>query len=687
MSQDYHQGVFSFFNGFERSSVPQQDKLRIQEFGHCMEDEGSGGIPAYETGGMLSEMFKYFPPGETTTATELMENQTSGSYGDTRPSLAGVDTTGDWFLNRQEVVVGGGLVSPLVDSKNQISSINADPTAVMQLFLMNPQQQRSPSSSPSDPPTVSASSTLHMLLPDPSSNPPTLLGFHNAAAGGAFGQMTWEQDSRNGINLNHNTSGVLEGRGLSLSLSSSLQHLEASKGDNLRMQAGNGDVILVGHTGVSAPPHYQLKNPDAGCGLYHFHCEVDHTRQMQVGPFGAFHILKNSKYTRSAQALLEEFCSVGFGHLKKNKRTKQNNNANPISPDQHAGATSDGGGGNSSSKPKEPPPPSASDRLEHQRRKVKLLSMLDEVDSKYSHYCEQMQMVMNSFDTVMGSGAAAPYTSLAQKAMSKHFRGLKEAISAQLKLSREILGEKDAAGTSGLTKGETPRLRILEQSLRQHRGIHQMGLMEQEAWRPQRGLPDRSVNVLRAWLFEHFLNPYPSDADKHLLARQTGLSRNQVSNWFINARVRLWKPMVEEMYQKESKEDSEEQEQDQSSNTPVCNDILKTPTPHADSFSSSAAGMTPPLPSATNLASISLAEISLPEVNISARTCHHASYVCSADNYGTINHPLNGGIGSTLTRLGTSAGDVVSLTLGLRHTGNLPEKRQFRLENLGDIVN
>ena len=28
----------------------------------------------------------------------------------------------------------------------------------------------------------------------------------------------------------------------------------------------------------------------------------------------------------------------------------------------------------------------------------------------------------------------------------------------------------------------------------------------------------------------------------------------QVSNWFINARVRLWKPMIEEMYQQETKE-------------------------------------------------------------------------------------------------------------------------------------
>lgn len=130
-----------------------------------------------------------------------------------------------------------------------------------------------------------------------------------------------------------------------------------------------------------------------------------------------------------------------------------------------------------------------------------------QVDRRYNHYCEQMQMVVNSFDMVMGFGAAVPYTSLAQKAMSRHFRCLKDAIAAQLKHSCEILGEKDAT-TSGVTKGETPRLRVLDQSLRQQRAFHQMGMMEQEAWRPQRGLPERSVNILRAWLFEHFLHPY-----------------------------------------------------------------------------------------------------------------------------------------------------------------------------------
>ena len=130
------------------------------------------------------------------------------------------------------------------------------------------------------------------------------------------------------------------------------------------------------------------------------------------------------------------------------------------------------------------------------------------MDRRYNHYCEQMQMVVNSFDLVMGFGAAVPYTALAQKAMSRHFRCLKDAIAVQLKHSCELLGEKDPSGTSGVTKGETPRLRLLEQSLRQQRAFHQMGMMEQEAWRPQRGLPERSVNILRSWLFEHFLHPY-----------------------------------------------------------------------------------------------------------------------------------------------------------------------------------
>ncbi|VVB08820.1 unnamed protein product [Arabis nemorensis] len=58
MSQDYHhhQGIFSFSNGFHRSSsVSHQEEVE--------ESAVSGApIPVYETAGMLSEMFS-FPGG------------------------------------------------------------------------------------------------------------------------------------------------------------------------------------------------------------------------------------------------------------------------------------------------------------------------------------------------------------------------------------------------------------------------------------------------------------------------------------------------------------------------------------------------------------------------------------------------------------------------------------------------
>nr|GMD49798.1 BEL1-like homeodomain protein 2 [Ipomoea batatas] len=258
-----------------------------------------------------------------------------------------------------------------------------------------------------------------------------------------------------------------------------------------------------------------------------------------------------------------------------------------------------------------------------------------------------MQMVVNSFDLVMGFGAAAPYTVQAQKAMSRHFRCLKDAVAAQLKHSCEMLGEKDG-GASGLTKGETPRLKMLEQSLRQQRAFHQMGMMEPEAWRPQRGLPERSVNALRAWLFEHFLHPYPSDADKHMLARQTGLSRSQVSNWFINARVRLWKPMVEEMYQQEVKVGDDDSENIMDSGDD--DTVAQTPTPNAVMTATSADAVV--AAAAGKRSEINAAHESDPSL-----LAINTQYTCH--------------------RRGTPDSGNVSLTLGLRHAGNLPDQNHF----------
>ncbi|XP_008794022.1 BEL1-like homeodomain protein 11 [Phoenix dactylifera] len=183
-----------------------------------------------------------------------------------------------------------------------------------------------------------------------------------------------------------------------------------------------------------------------------------------------------------------------------------------------------------------------------QVRITKLVALLDELESRYEQYFSRMDQVVSSFEVVAGSGAAASYTALTIQAMSRHFSHLRDSIVAQIHASREsqfedipISRHKFSEESTG-QKGETLR----------HLGMIQI----RQVWRPLRGLPENSVAVLRAWLFEHFLHPYPDDSEKLMLASKTGLTRNQISNWFINARVRLWKPMIEEMYREEFAEES-----------------------------------------------------------------------------------------------------------------------------------
>lgn len=132
--------------------------------------------------------------------------------------------------------------------------------------------------------------------------------------------------------------------------------------------------------------------------------------------------------------------------------------------------------------------------------------LLSKVDRRYKHYCNQMKAVVSSFEAVAGNGAATVYSALALRAMSRHFRCLKDGIMEQIQATRKAMGEKDPVAP-GTTRGETPRLKIIDQSLRQQRAFQQISMMETHPWRPQRGLPERSVSVLRAWLFEHFLHP------------------------------------------------------------------------------------------------------------------------------------------------------------------------------------
>ncbi|KAI5575839.1 hypothetical protein BDE02_09G006600 [Populus trichocarpa] len=378
-------------------------------------------------------------------------------------------------------------------------------------------------------------------------------------------------------------------QGLSLSLSSN----QSSKVNETRFGEAYESECLQSKNGLSKEPHHVSKVSKAsymcplprpsilskGCGKSLHDLPGDATNILRnAGPLGPFTgyatILSSSRFLKPAQELMDEFCGVkGLGLIRTSELPKRiggeasppalgdsvneadtgdeanddnNLGASPFTSRRSNEEIGHCGVGNSSSKPYMP---------EYQQMKAKLLYLQDEVLRRYKQYHQQMEMVASFFESVAGLSAATQYISMAVKAVSGNFRSIKHCISDQLKHVTKALGENlFSPNTFGSRTAGS--LRYKDQSFQKNNsGGPNVGYLEpqEHIWRPQRGLPERAVVILRAWLFEHFLHPYPTDTDKHMLATQTGLSRYQVSNWFINARVRLWKPMVEEIHTLETK--------------------------------------------------------------------------------------------------------------------------------------
>ncbi|KAK1588344.1 hypothetical protein Q3G72_022354 [Acer saccharum] len=396
---------------------------------------------------------------------------------------------------------------------------------------------------------------------------------------------------KSGLELRNVASDVTT-QGLSLSLSSnppSKMHVANQLGDRYESQDPHSRTEVFKEPQDSKAPKPSIISKGCGKSLQELVGTTNYNIHRGGGPLGPFTgyatILKSSRFSKPAQELLDGFCSITGSKLVKTFDASERLSGDQVSASVSASADGDAvdaadkevgakgnnssvvssstfyssnqiscdgvGVGSSSSEPYRP---------EYQQKKAKLLYLQEEVCRRYKLYYQQMQMVVSSFESVAGLSASTPYVSLALKTVSKNFRCLKNTISNQLKNVSKALGEDLLSSPSGTStsKGDTntSRLKYADQGFQRHKSSgSNVGFLEpqQHIWRPQRGLPERSVAILRAWLFDHFLHPYPTDTDKHMLATQTGLSRNQVSNWFINARVRVWKPMVEEIHMLETK--------------------------------------------------------------------------------------------------------------------------------------
>ncbi|VFQ94120.1 unnamed protein product [Cuscuta campestris] len=216
-------------------------------------------------------------------------------------------------------------------------------------------------------------------------------------------------------------------------------------------------------------------------------------------------VIMGSRYLKAAQELLHEVVNVekivkldaagGDGTAAAGNRERARLNKESVSTFAGDPATE----------------LTTAERQELQMKKAKLLSMLDEVEQRDRQYIQQMQMMAATLEEAAGVGSARSYTHLALKTISKQFRCLRAAIGSQIKAAGRRLGEEEGLllGGGGPSSSSSSRLLKFGDHHRQHHALQQhFGMMQPNAaWRPQRGLPERAVSVLRAWLFEHFLHP------------------------------------------------------------------------------------------------------------------------------------------------------------------------------------
>ncbi|XP_011877506.1 PREDICTED: homeobox protein PKNOX2-like isoform X2 [Vollenhovia emeryi] len=79
-----------------------------------------------------------------------------------------------------------------------------------------------------------------------------------------------------------------------------------------------------------------------------------------------------------------------------------------------------------------------------------------------------------------------------------------------------------------------------------HAGNHRSNHGSARKGRQKRGvLPKHATSIMRTWLFQHLVHPYPTEDEKRQIASQTNLTLLQVNNWFINARRRILQPMLD----------------------------------------------------------------------------------------------------------------------------------------------
>ncbi|EDO39375.1 predicted protein, partial [Nematostella vectensis] len=136
--------------------------------------------------------------------------------------------------------------------------------------------------------------------------------------------------------------------------------------------------------------------------------------------------------------------------------------------------------------------------------------------------------------------------------VSQSFQQLPSAQPQQTFIQQaQLLAPQDVAyyTTSPCTiaMATPPNISVIATQVQQQQASPMSYTPQQSATvKSKRGvLPKQATSIMKTWLFQHIMHPYPTEDEKRSIAQQTNLTILQVNNWFINARRRILQPMLD----------------------------------------------------------------------------------------------------------------------------------------------
>ncbi|XP_042500219.1 homeobox protein ATH1-like isoform X2 [Macadamia integrifolia] len=219
-------------------------------------------------------------------------------------------------------------------------------------------------------------------------------------------------------------------------------------------------------------------------------------------PFHFSHILSGSKYLRVAQQILTELASYSLeniddfgyspGMIGTGAKISFSSDCSGVSEISMESDESPYPAGKFNSEDQMEFP---LQRQEIEAKKGQLLTLLQLIDNRYNQCLDEIHMVISAFHAATELDPQIHVHFILQT-ISLLYNKLRERITNQI------------LAIGGLSSGHIREERSFKSSFIQKQwALEQLRRREHHLLRPQRGLPERSVSVLRAWMFQNFLHP------------------------------------------------------------------------------------------------------------------------------------------------------------------------------------